>query len=85
MARNFGLFQANRVFGTLPQGSPKNIMDCRRLTKESFDGVRRGAFVLLALGVLAATPALSQRLRVRTYSEGEGLPSSSVRGVTQDA
>jgi len=38
----------------------------------------------LLVCALATSPLLAQRFRVRTYSEGEGLPSSAVWDVTQD-
>ena len=52
------------------------------------DGGRRlrAALYFLTVVVLAlsTSPLLAQSLRVRTYTEGEGLPSSAVRDVTQD-
>ena len=37
-----------------------------------------------ALSVLLASPAWAQRYHVHTYSEGDGLASSTVRGIVQD-
>lgn len=37
------------------------------------------------LAVLTGTPGLAQHYHVHTYTEGDGLPSSTVQGVTQDA
>ena len=39
----------------------------------------------LALVLALASPAAAQRYHVHTYTEGDGLPSSTVRGMTQDA
>jgi signal transduction histidine kinase/CheY-like chemotaxis protein len=40
--------------------------------------------ILLAMLSVASPPALAQRYHIKTYSEGDGLPSAAVNSIAQD-